>query len=106
MKIVLQVTFCLAIFFPTVLFAQSLSSNLIPSGLPSLPSMGQDSEGGSVLSGLPIVSGLKVGKILLNPSLQVGYQHIGANMTLPASAVPRGTNQLFIGYNGCDLAGF
>ncbi|MGO8879100.1 MAG: hypothetical protein ACLPVO_17465 [Desulfomonilaceae bacterium] len=106
MKRILQLFFCLTILFPTILFAQFLSSNLIPSGLPSLPSMGQDSEGGSVLSGLPIVSGLKVGKILLNPSLQVGYQHIGANMTLPASAVPRGNSQLFVGTMDVTLQDF
>jgi len=106
MKRIQQVLLCLIILFPSVLFAQSLSSNLIPSGLPSLPSMGQDSEGGSVLSGLPIVSGLKVGKILLNPSLQVGYQHIGASMTLPASAVPQGPNQLFVGTMDVTLQDF
>jgi hypothetical protein len=97
MKKVLQLFLCLTILCPTVLFAQSLSSNLIPSGLPSSLSVGQDSEAAGVLSGLPIISGLKAGKILLNPSLQVGYQHIGCNLTLPASAVPRRNNQLFIG---------
>ena len=55
---------------------------------------------------LPLVEEAKAGKILLNPSVQVGYQHIGASMTLPASAVPRGNSQLFRRYNGCDLAGF
>ncbi|MGA8833236.1 MAG: hypothetical protein ACLQT6_15810 [Desulfomonilaceae bacterium] len=106
MKRVLQLFLCLAIFFPTVLFAQSLSSNLIPTGLPAMPSMSQDADGESFFSNLPLVKGLKAGKILLNPSVQVGYQHLGTNMTLPASAVPRGPNQLFIGTMDVTLQDF
>lgn len=97
MRQILMVLISLVFFCPAILLAQSVAPNLIPSGLPSSLSVGQDSEAAGVLSGLPIISGLKAGKILLNPSLQVGYQHIGCNLTLPASAVPRRNNQLFIG---------
>ena len=106
MQRILQVLISLTFFFPAVLFAQSVTPNLIPSGLPAMPSMSQDTDGGSFFSNLPLVNGLKVGKILLNPSLQVGYQHLGTNMTLPASAVPRGPNQLFIGTMDVTSAGF
>ncbi len=106
MKRVLPLFLCLTILFPAVLFAQSLSSNLIPTGLPAMPSMSQDTDGGSFFSNLPLVKGLKARQILLNPSVQVGYQHLGTNMTLPASAVPRGPNQLFIGTMDVTLQDF
>ena len=106
MRRILQVLISLAFFFPAILFAQSVVPNLIPSGLPAMPSMSQDTDGGSFFSNLPLVNGLKVGKILLNPSLQVGYQHIGASMTLPASAVPRGNSQLFVGTMDVTLQDF
>ncbi len=76
----------IGVFFPAALSAQNISPGLIPTGLPSLPSMGEDSTIGSFLSNLPLVEGLKVGKILLNPYVQIGYQHIGANMSIPISS--------------------
>ena len=45
--------------------------------------MGEDSTAGSFLSNLPMVQELKAGKIILNPYVQIGYQHIGANMSIP-----------------------
>ena len=83
MKKILLLALVFGVFFPGVLLGQHLSPSLIPTGLPSLPSMGEDSATGSFLSGLPLFKGLKAGKILLNPSVQVGYQHIGANMSIP-----------------------
>jgi hypothetical protein len=59
--------------------------------------MGQESDGGSFLSSLPFAKGLKAGKIVLNPSFQVGYQHIGSNLTIPASAAPHGPDEIFVG---------
>ncbi len=89
-RVLLLVVF-LAVFFPAALVAQNISPSLIPTGLPSLPSMGEDSATGSFLSNLPLVQELKAGKIILNPYVQIGYQHIGANMTIPISSdtVPR-----------------
>jgi hypothetical protein len=106
MKRILAVLVVLCAFFPTVLSAQNVSPSLIPTALPALPSGGGDSGGGSVLSGLPLVKGLAAGKILLNPSVQVGYQHIGTNINLPVSAVPRGPNQIFIGSMDVSLQDF
>ncbi|MCL5126607.1 MAG: hypothetical protein M1511_19365 [Deltaproteobacteria bacterium] len=106
MKRLSQLAFCLAILFPTSLLAQTLSSNLIPEGLPVAASMSQATEGGVFGSNLPLVNGLKVGNILLSPSVQFGYQHLGTNLTLPTSAVPRGSNQLFIGTMDVTLQNF
>ena len=91
MKKILLLVFVIGVFSPAVLFAQNISPGLIPTGLPSLPSMGEDSATGSFLSNLPLVQELKAGKIILNPYVQIGYQHIGANMTIPISSdtVPR-----------------
>ena len=98
--------FIVLIVLPATIFAQSSPSSLIPSGLPSPPSMGLESNSGNLLSNLPLASGLKTGKIVINPSFQVGCQHLGTNMTLPASAVPRGPNQLFMGTMDVTLQDF
>ena len=74
------------VFFPTAILGQNLPTSLIPTGLPPLPSTGQDSDSGSLLSNIPLVKGMKLGKILLNPSVQIGYQQIGANMSIPIEA--------------------
>jgi hypothetical protein len=86
MKKIILLVFVLGVFFPAALLAQNLSPGLMPTGLPSLPSMGEDSATGSFLSNLPLVQELKAGKIVLNPYVQIGYQHIGANMTIPISS--------------------
>ncbi len=83
MKHVVLLVFVILLLFPAAIFAQHISPGLIPKGLPSLPSMGEDSSIGSFLSSLPLVQELKAGKIILNPYVQIGYQHIGANMTIP-----------------------
>jgi hypothetical protein len=83
MKKILLLAFVLVAVFPAILLGQNISPSLIPTGLPSLPPMGEDSATGNFLSNLPLVQGLKAGKILLNPSVQIGYQHIGANMSIP-----------------------
>ena len=97
MKKIVQFFVLIAVLFPAIACAQNLSSNLLPSGLPSPPSMGRDSENGGFLTGMPILKELKAGKILINPSVSVGYLHLTSNMTLPASANPRASDQLFIG---------
>ena len=85
------------VLFPAIGSAQNMSSNLAPSGLPTWPSPGQDSENAGFMSGLPILKEFKAGRILINPSVSVGYQHLASNMSLPASTNPRGASQLFIG---------
>jgi len=106
MKRVLLPLLMFCVMFPATLPAQTVSSSPIPSGLIALPSMGQEADSGSLLSSLPPFKGLKVGKIILNPSLQVGYQHIGSNMTIPTSAAPHGPNELFVGSMDVILENF
>ena len=106
MKRALLFALVLGVLAPSILIAQTISPSLIPTGLPALPSTGQDADGTSLLSSLPLVKGLTAGKIQLNPSMQIGYQHIATNMSLPASAVPRGANQLFIGTIDVTLKDF
>ncbi len=86
MKKIVLLVLVIGVFFTAGLFAQNISPGLIPTGLPSLPSMAEDSATGSFLSNLPLVQELKAGKIILNPYVQIGYQHIGANMTIPISS--------------------
>ena len=83
MKKILLLVLVIGVLSPAVLFAQNISPGLIPTGLPAVPSMGEDSAAGSFLSNLPMVQELKAGKIILNPYVQIGYQHIGANMSIP-----------------------
>jgi hypothetical protein len=107
MKKILLVAIVLGMLSPSALLAQKISPSLIPTGLPSLPSMSEDSATGSFLSNLPLVQGLKAGKILLNPSVQIGYQNIGANMSIPISSdtgTPQG--QLQIGTVDVSLKNF
>jgi hypothetical protein len=106
MKRILILLVGLCAFFPSILLGQTISPGLIPTGLPAVQSVSQDSDGGSFLTSLPLVKGLTAGKILLNPSVQVGYQHLGSNMSLPVSASPRGPNQLFIGTMDVSLKDF
>jgi hypothetical protein len=97
MKKILLLALVVGVFFPGVLLGQNLSPSLIPTGLPSLPAMGEDSSAGTFLSNLPLIKGLKVGKVLLNPSVQIGYQHIGANMSIPIqsdTSTPAGQLQI------------
>ncbi len=86
MKKIVLLVLVTGVLFPSALFAQHISPSLIPTGLPFLPSMSEDSATGSFLSNLPLVQGIKAGKIILNPYVQIGYQHIGANMTIPISS--------------------
>jgi len=107
MKKILLLALVFGVMFPTVLLGQTISPGLIPTGLPSLPSMGEDSATGHFLSNLPLVQGLKAGKILLNPCVQIGYQHIGANMSIPIQSdtgTPAG--QLQIGTIDVSLKDF
>jgi hypothetical protein len=83
MKRILLLALVFAVFFPGVLLGQQISPSLIPTGLPQLPQMGEDTSASGFLASLPLLKGLKMGKILLNPNVQVGYQHIGANMSIP-----------------------
>ncbi len=69
---------------PGNLLGQNLNAGLpSPSGLPSLPSISRDDEGNGVLSGLPGVQGIKIGKVLVNPYTQIGYQFNSINMGIP-----------------------
>ncbi len=107
MKKMLLLVLFLGVFFPAALFAQNLSPCIIPAGMSSMSSTGEDSGGGSFLSSLPLVQKLKAGKIVLNPYAQVGYQHITANMSIPISAdvgVPAG--QIEIGTVDVSLQNF
>ncbi|MGO9116321.1 MAG: hypothetical protein ACLQPD_01790 [Desulfomonilaceae bacterium] len=107
MKKIMLFAFVLGVFLPVIVFAQTPLPSLIPVTLPGTSSTVGDSEAGSFLSNLPLVQGLKMGKILLNPSFQVGYQHITANMSIPISAdvgVPAG--QLQIGTVDVSLKNF
>ncbi len=97
MKKIVRFFLLIAVLFPAMVSAQNLSSNLMPSGIPTLPAMGRDSETGGFMSGMPFLRELKAGNILINPSISVGYLHLTSNMTLPASANPRAPDQLFIG---------
>ncbi len=87
MKKILLVVLLLGMLFPSALLGQSMSSCLIPASSPSLQSTCEESGGGSLFSNLPLLKTLKAKKILLNPSVQIGYQHIGANMSIPISSV-------------------
>ena len=107
MKKTILFAFILAVFLPAILLGQSLTPCLIPVGSTATQSTGEDSEGGSFVSGLPLVQKLKAGKIVLNPYAQVGYQHIAAHMTIPVTAdvgVPAG--QLEIGTVDVSLQNF
>lgn len=86
MKKMLLLVLVLGVFFPTAILGQNLPTSMIPPGLPSLPSTGGDSDSGSLLSTIPLVKGLKLGKVMLNPNVQIGYQQIGANMSIPIEA--------------------
>jgi len=83
MKRMLLLVLLFGVCCPGVLLGQNISPSLIPTGLPVLPPMGEDSGGSGVLTNLPFIQGLKLGKVVLNPSVQIGYQHIGANMSIP-----------------------
>ncbi len=61
MKKTLLLVFVLGLFFPALLFGQNFPSSLIPAGLPPIPST--DAEGGSFLSSMPLLKGVKLGKV-------------------------------------------
>jgi hypothetical protein len=86
MKKTLLLGLVLGLCFPALVFGQNFPSSLIPASLPPCPSTSSDSEGGSFLSSIPLLKGVKLGKILVNPTAQVGYQRIGANMSIPVAA--------------------
>jgi len=107
MKKLLVVAIILGVFSPSAVLALTISPSLIPTGLPSLPSMSEDSAAGSFVSNLPLVQELKAGKIILNPYVQIGYQHIGANMSIPISSdVGTPSGQLQIGTVDVSLQNF
>jgi hypothetical protein len=106
MRKTLLFAFVLGMFVPAILFAQNISSNFGPSALTCPQSAGENTASGGVLGSLPLLKGLKAGKLLLNPSAQIGYQNIGANLDIPVSAVPRGPNELFVGTIGVTLKDF
>ena len=64
------------------LLGNLLGQNL-NAGLPSHPSISRDAEGNGVLSGLPGIQGIKIGKVLVNPYTQIGYQFNSINMGIP-----------------------
>lgn len=97
MKKLVRFLVVMIVLFPAIVSSQNPSLNLMPSGFPTGSSPGQDSENGSFMSSLPILKEFKAGKVLINPSVSVGYQHLTSNMNLPASTNPRGASQLFIG---------
>ena len=105
MKRIIAFAFLVGVCCPSLLFGQIPLPTLIPAGTPSLPSMGDDAAG--FVAGLPLIRELKAGKISLNPSVQVGYQQIGANMSIPIRAdagVPAG--QLQVGTLDVSLNSF
>jgi hypothetical protein len=102
---ILLVALLLCVSFSTTIFGQNLSPSSIPGG-GSAPSGEEDSAVSSLVSNLPSIQGLKAGKILLNPYVQLGYQTIGANMSIPVSGAPAGPNQLFIGTIDVTLTDF
>jgi len=63
-----------------------LISGMLFSVFPCPPSMGEGSTGGGFLSGLSALKGTKVGEIMINPIVQVGYQRNGINMSIPIEA--------------------
>ncbi len=84
MKRVLFFLIAALIATPGNLLGQNLNAGLAsPSGLPTLPSISRDSEGNGVLSGLPAIQGIKIGKVLVNPYTQIGYQFNSINMGIP-----------------------
>ncbi len=95
MKRMVAVAFFVGLLCPSILFGQTLSPTLA------------NEESGSFLSSLPLVQGLKLGKILLNPYAQVGYQTIGGNMSIPIES-DKGTpsGQLQIGTLDVSLKNF
>ena len=84
MKRVLFFLIAALIATPGNLLGQNLNAGLAsPSGLPTLPSISRDSEGNGILSGLPAIQGIKIGKVLVNPYTQIGYQFNSINMGIP-----------------------
>lgn len=81
MKKLVLIVFVVGIFCPTLLFGQTITPSLIPTGF-SAPSMGE----GGLLSGMPLLKGLKTGNVLLNPYVQIGYQRTGVNLNVPIDA--------------------
>ena len=77
----------LSVIFPAIIFGQPVSPGLIPMGLPALPSAGEGFTAANLLSGLPLIQGLKTEKVLLNPFVQIGYQRTAVNMNVPIEAV-------------------
>lgn len=106
MKRVLLPLLMVCVLFPAALYAQSGLTNAIPAGLAMSPFNGSGTEGGNLLSGLPMLKKLKAGKLVFNPSAQVGYQHITSHMTIPVSAAPHGPNELYIGPMDVSLEDF
>ena len=87
MKRVLFLLVAAVIAVPGNLLGQDVNAGTpSPSGLPSLPSISRDSEGNGMLSGLPGISGIKIGKVLVNPYARIGYQFNGVNMSIPINA--------------------
>ena len=87
MKRVLFLLVAAVIAVPGNLLGQDVNAGTpSPSGLPSLPSISRDSEGNGMLSGLPGISGIKIGKVLVNPYARIGYQFDGVNMSIPINA--------------------
>jgi hypothetical protein len=87
MKRVLFLLVAAVIAIPGNLLGQNLNSGLpTPAGLTSLPSISRDPEGNGLVSGLPGIPGIKIGKVLVNPYAQIGYQFNGVNMSIPINA--------------------
>jgi|GEM_PF-578998 len=83
MRILLYAIAVLSFCFQVHLYAEDGG---LPSPIGPLPNVGPmlgSETGGAIFSPLSVLPGMNLGKVILNPYAQVGYQKIGSNLTFP-----------------------
>ena len=73
----------IVLLIPGYLFGQGLNPGSFITGMPSPQTIGQTTPIQGFFSGLKGLTGFKVGKVLLNPFVQLGYQWNGVNLDVP-----------------------
>jgi hypothetical protein len=73
----------IVLLIPGYLFGQGLNPGSFITGMPSPQTIGQTTPMEGFFSGLQGLTGFKIGKVLLNPFVQLGYQWNGVNLDVP-----------------------
>ena len=73
----------IVLLIPGYLFGQGLNPGSFITGMPSPQTIGQTTPIEGFFSGLQGLTGFKIGKVLLNPFVQLGYQWNGVNLDVP-----------------------